>query len=351
MDRLNTAITRIEAWLEQARLDRPETIARLEATETRLAALNRDLDRARQAIADSNEQLSSLQRQQQTLNDSRQTQTEQVRRMVRAAYQEGRQSTVKLILNQEDPAAAARLLHYYRLINEARLEQVREYRRTLAVLADTEQALQDTRVRLTAQQQRLDASLAEVELERQARQQTLAELDASIDQRDSELEKLLADRTALEALLAELSQAFETIPVPGGQDPFAGRRGLLPAPVAGDLLIRFGERYGNGDLQRQGIVIGCEAGTPVRAVHSGTVVFANWLRGSGLLIILDHGDGYLSLYGHNQSLTLTQGDRVEAGAVVAIAGNSGGNRETGVYFEIRYNGRPQDPLDWLAAEN
>ncbi len=348
---LNDAIDRIQTWLQQAQQNRPEVEAQLEAAERRLAAISQNLMQTRQAVAASNERLEELQRQQRALDESRLKQIDTIRQLVRAAYREGSQSTVKLLLNQDDPALAARLLYYYRVINEARLRQVDQYERTLASLAATEQALMDAANRLRGQQYEQGIRQAELEQERQNHHQMLVQLNEEIDQRGSELENLTADRDALQALIEEVRQAMESVPLPGGQEPFARRKGLLPRPLPGPLLSDFGERYGTGDLQRQGIVIGGARGEPVRAVHRGRVVFANWLRGSGLLIILDHGDGYMSLYGHNEALAREQGTWVEAGAVIATAGNSGGHRESGVYFEIRFNGRPQNPADWLAPES
>jgi septal ring factor EnvC (AmiA/AmiB activator) len=295
--------------------------------------------------------LQTLQQQQQALVTQQAGQMTLIRQLVRAAYREGSQSTVKLVLNQNDPAEAARMLYYYQLINQDRLEKVREYQLTLTSLSATERELESVNRGLSAEQLSLDAQLAQLEQERLVRQQALAELDSAIDLRGRELEGLLADREALQTLIDQVQQAMETAPVPGSDEPFAQRKGQLPLPGEGSLLARFNEPYGNGDLQRQGILIGGTAGSPVRAVHGGRVVFADWLRGSGLLIILDHGDGYLSLYGHNETLTRERGSRVEAGSVIATTGNSGGQRETGIYFEIRYNGRPQNPAEWLAPGN
>jgi len=348
---INTAIDRVKAWLEQANLQHPEYEQNLQAVELRLATVTRQISTTRNSIDAGNTQLNALQQQQQQLLAQKRQQTEIIKQLIRAAYMEGSQSMLKLVLNQEDPAEAARMLYYHRLINEHRLAQVQDYERTLTNLENTELEIQNSNNKLITENEKLALQLQEMEMQRQARQQALATLEASIAERDAELQKLQADREALELLLEEVQRAMEAIPLPGSQQPFAQRQAGLPWPGSGSLLSRFGDRYGNGELQRQGITLDAETGDPVRAVHGGRVVFANWLRGSGHLMILDHGDGYLSLYGYNETLTQQQGDWVNAGEVIATAGNSGGQRQSGIYFEIRYNGRPVDPLAWLEPEN
>lgn len=343
------AISRIESWLAQAQQNRPELEQRLAEAEERLADLSQAVALTRGSIAASEAQLASLQQRRRPLEADKQQQLSVIRQLLRAAYREGADGAIKLVLNQQDPAQAGRLLHYYRLLNQQRLDRLRDFEQILASLAGTEQELLLTQQQLDGEQRQLGEQLNRLESERQAREQALAELDAAIRQRGSAREDLLAERAALQELIEEVQRAAQQLPRPGSQQPFAGRKGSLAWPGDGPLLTRFGERYGNGELQRQGITIAREPGDAVSAVHDGRVVFANWLRGYGLLVILDHGEGYLSLYGQNESLATAQGARVAAGERIASAGDSGGREQTGTYFEIRYNGVPQDPMDWLEA--
>jgi len=348
---INTAIERIEAWLNEASQQRPDYQNSLQAVETRLASISQEITTIRKGVETTTAQLSNLHQRQQQLSRQKSQQAEIIEQLLRTVYMEGSQSTLKLVLNQQDPAEAARLLYYYRHIHAHRLAQIQNYEQTLTNLKSTEIDIQNSNRELIEENRRLDQRLQDLEAEKQARLQALANLEQSIVERDAELQKLQIDREALESLLDEVRRAVEAIPPPGSQQPFARRKGALPWPGSGPLLSRFGDRFGNGELQRQGLTVGAAAGDPVRAVHGGRVVFANWLRGSGLLLILDHGDGYLSLYGHNETLTQQQGSRVNAGEVIATAGNSGGQQQTGIYFEIRYNGRPVDPLGWLEPAN
>lgn len=347
LQQLDQAIQRIESWLAEAQQQRPELEHQLQTAESRLAEIRQQIAATRLALAEGNRRLLALQDQEVRLTASRNEQLEQVRQLLRAAYKSGSQGTLKLVLNQEDPAVAVRMLHYFRRINAFRLARVEEYQQTLTSLQATHEALENSRNTLLNHQQQLDEQLAQQEQFTNARQQALLALDTAMRDRRSELDGLVADREALQALIDEVQRAVEDIPVPGSALPFSQRRGDLPWPVSGPLLAKFGDSYGNGDLQRQGITISGTAGDPVRAVHGGRVVFADWLRGTGLLLILDHGDGYMSLYGHNETLTRERGSWVDAGSVIATVGNSGGQRITGSYFEIRHNGRPQDPMPWL----
>jgi len=182
----------------------------------------------------------------------------------------------------------------------------------------------------------------------QTRTQLIASLNADMAARRNELEQLLADRAHLQELIDEINRIIVDIPAPEDAAPFDAARGQLPWPVGGELLARFGERYG-GSLQRQGIIIGSTTGSTVRAVHNGRVVFADWLRGSGNLIVVDHGNSFISLYAHVQGFTKQTGDWVNRGEALALTGNDAGNGAPGLYFEIRQNSRTLNPQDWLAT--
>ena len=151
-----------------------------------------------------------------------------------------------------------------------------------------------------------------------------------------------------EALLEEVQRAIADIPAPNESQPFASLRNRLPWPVQGKVISGFGDRYADGKLRRTGLLIRTAEDAPVKAIHYGRVVFANWLRGFGLITIIDHGDGYMTLYGHSSSLFTSPGDWVEAGETIALAGRTGGTEEPVLYFEVRHNGKPDNPRRWLA---
>ena len=339
------AIASVQAWLDEANRQQSGYESQLREAELAIAALQDELSRTLSDIETINRDLAGLQQSVLELENARLTQQSLAARSLKSAYMGGRQGQLKLLLNQEDPSLAARMQYYYQQFNAARLESIRNYQSTLVALAEARSQL-DARhstllarqMALSAQQQALDDSLA-------ARQLALDSLRATIAARGEELDKLLADRENLEQLIDRIQEVVEGLPEASGA-PFAQRQGQLPWPAPGTLISGFGSPYGDGSLRRQGIIIAGEPGSPVHAVHSGRVVFADWLRGYGLVTIIDHGEGYMSLYGYNQQLTTAPGTRVYAGQVVALSGASGGQLEPGIYFEIRLNGRPQNPLDW-----
>jgi septal ring factor EnvC (AmiA/AmiB activator) len=268
---------------------------------------------------------------------------------VRAAYQTGPREPLRLLMNQRDPGRIGRTFAYYGYFGRARAEQVAQIDADIAQIdaADAKIAEED------AQLQRLEdaraAQLEDLEDARRRRTQVLAELRAESRNREQSLRRLQSQQAALEKLLKDLDRALRDYPV-DPNDAFAKLRGQLGWPVSGKLVARFGEQRAGG-VRWNGLVIATEYGAPVRAVHSGRVAYADWLPGLGLLLIVDHGSGYLSLYGHNDRLFKAAGSTVRAGDTIAAAGDSGGRGQTELYFEIRRGGKPVDPAPWLKGRS
>jgi murein hydrolase activator len=210
---------------------------------------------------------------------------------------------------------------------------------------DGELAAEDDKLAALEQQQR--AQLADLEQARTQRSHVLASLEAQSHTRAQNLERLKSQQAGLEKLLRELRAAMERFPVEGN-DAFTRLRGKLAWPVSGHLLARFGDARAGG-VRWDGVLVATERGTPVKAVCQGRIIYADWLPGLGLLAIVDHGDGYLSLYGHNERLYKAAGEHVEAGDTIAAAGDSGGSPRPELYFEIRKGGKPVDPQPWFRA--
>jgi murein hydrolase activator len=266
---------------------------------------------------------------------------------MRAAYSIGRQEPLKLLLNQEDPALAGRMFAYYGYFGRARAGQIKAIADDVQRLAEltTELDAEDAELARLEQQQR--AELSELEHARTQRSQVLAGLEAESRTRAQNLERLRAQQSGLEQLLKELRAAIERFPLEAN-DAFAKLRGKLAWPVNGHLVARFGDARAGG-VRWDGVLVATERGAPVKAVFDGRVIYADWLPGLGLLAIVDHGDGYLSLYGHNERLYKAAGDSVASGEALAAAGDSGGSGRTELYFEIRKGGKPVDPRPWFRA--
>jgi septal ring factor EnvC (AmiA/AmiB activator) len=259
----------------------------------------------------------------------------------------GRQEYMKLLLNQQDPSVMGRTLVYYDYLNRARTakisaisESVTRLEKVEAQIRDQTERLERTRIEQLEQKRKLEKSRVE-------RSRVLARLDKQIRTREQKLQLYRADARQLERLMEGLREALSDVPENAGQrKAFKSQRGRLLLPVRGEITAKFGSRRKAGGFRWQGVMIRARQGADVKSVSHGRVAFADWLRGFGLMVIIDHGDGYMSLYGHNESLYVETGDWVEAGDVVAAVGNSGGQKRPGLYFEIRSDGKPTNPLRW-----
>jgi septal ring factor EnvC (AmiA/AmiB activator) len=369
LDQLKREIGELQGMLKQFKDERAKLQNDLRKSEQEVGDTERRVRELQQQLEQQERELQNLQQQRQQLEQQRSSQRDAIEQQVRNAYALGRQSRIKALLNQEEPARLSRMLTYYDYFNRARAEQIDGYVALLTELDALQPQIAARTAQLRTARDDLDQRRRELERARSERERALAKLNATIKNKDQEYQQLAQDRRALETLLSKIEQAAAaarqqqtTKPAPkpasggvfaitatepvAGNKPFAQLRGQLPWPVAGKAVNRFGSQRGNSPLRWQGINIAAREGETVRAVHGGKVVFADWLRGSGLLLIIDHGDGYLTLYAHNQSLLRRVGDSVRAGDAIATVGSSGGQAQAGLYFEIRHRGVPNDPAAW-----
>jgi murein hydrolase activator len=346
LERINAAIAKAEGKLAASRDARSAIATEVESSEKAILANQRQIDTVRTELAQQQTTLADLRAQQQQLAADSAAQQELIAGYARSAWMSGNEEYLKLLLNQEDPARSGRMLRYYRYFTAARAEKLAAFDRTQAELARVATDVDAVTVALEQQQQDLARQQDELAAGQQQRQALLVRLDADLAARDAELQQLEMDRVEIEILLQELQSSPVEAPLEEEQEPFADRKGQLPWPLDGPHLTTFGSRHNLGDLTWEGITIGATSGADVRAIHHGRVVFADWFTTSGLLLIIDHGDGYMSLYAHNQELYQAVGEWVNAGDVIAAAGNTGGQRDASLYFEIRRNGRAENPVNW-----
>ena len=348
---LRTRIDSLRHDLQQVKTRHDGLRDALRRSEERVAVLADKLRTLDGQLRRQHERLSGLRQQQANLDDLLDEQRSHLERQVSAAYAMGRQEYMKILLNQEDPATVGRILTYYDFLNRARSERIAALRRTLAEMERVQTAISTETARLQQLRTRQQAELAELSDSRKERARVLVKLESEIQSKDQRLVTMLKDEKELQALIKALVEALSDIPPElGSGKPFGQLRGTLPWPAHGPLQIGFGAPRSVGNLRWQGVVIAASEGSAVKAVSHGRVAFADYLRGYGLLIIIDHGDGYMSLYGHNQSLYKETGDWVNAGDTIATVGDSGGQRQAGLYFEIRRNGRPRDPVRWCRRD-
>jgi len=344
---LREKIHALRAKLDQARSKQDAVRVELRTTEQAISRTVLRLKTVEGELADTTQQLRRLRADAERYRADLQTQRVTLAGQLRAAYAMGRREYIKLLLNQEDVATVGRVVAYYAYFNRARVKRIDAIADTLQRLQGVEQAIVHKTEELEQLRTEQSARKQELEAGRQTRSMVLAKLDREIRDDTQRLQHLMEDERRLNQLLDELQPLMSDLPSKlGDRKPFPQLKGALAWPSNGRLLARYGAPRKLGKLKWSGVLIGAREGEDVHVIYHGRVAFADWLRGFGLLLIIDHGDGYMSLYGHNQSLHKKVGDWVEAGDTIASVGSSGGARRAGLYFEIRYNGKPTNPAAW-----
>jgi septal ring factor EnvC (AmiA/AmiB activator) len=265
---------------------------------------------------------------------------------IRVSYMTGSQELVKLLLSQESPADFGRMLIYYDYLNRARgqrIAAVNEELETLAALAAESDAVESELVRL---QRAEEEELAHLDREQAERRQVVDEIAAAIAASDNKIERMRAEEARLDEVIGRLAELLAAFPI-NSDAPFAEQRGALAWPLQGRVSAEFGSLREGGPLVWDGVLLEADAGTLVRAVYHGQVVFSDWVGALGLVLILDHGDGYMTLYGHNGALLRDRGDWVTPGEPIAEVGDTGGQAGAALFFGIRHNGDPVDPGRWI----
>jgi septal ring factor EnvC (AmiA/AmiB activator) len=265
---------------------------------------------------------------------------------VRAAYMSGDQEKIKLLLNQRDPAMLGRMMAYYRYFNDYRADNIGVVSAKIRELADMHSEVAAEEARLADLARTRSAELEKLAAAQQERQALLVALKDRMAAEGREIQRLAAQEKDLARLIAELTSILSDYPITS-EEPFSEHRGRLTWPVAGTLLRDFGQPRVGGELKWNGVVLAAPRGREVRSVYHGRVAFADWLAGMGLLVIVDHGEGYMTLYGYHETILKNAGDWVAPGDVIATVGDSGGQADAGLYFEIRRGTQPLNPRRWV----
>ncbi len=370
-DELKDVRSRIQALqeeMEHTNEDKSEVTDALKHSERRISDVNRglrDLESRQRKLARTLKQLvDDTQATENRINE----QQKRLAELLREHYVQGGGDALKLMLNGRNPGEVARNIEYYGYIGRARAELIRQHRESLNHLHTLQEKTREQNNDLHQVKQERVAQKKTLETEKGARQQVLYKLSEQIRQQRKEIDTLVRDEKRLTRLIEKLARLAATTPKPKPQTQpnnktgqsvkevadaslaglnFPRLKGKLALPVAGEILSKFGQNREDGGPAWKGLFIRARQGHEVHSVGSGKVAFADWLRGFGNLLIIDHGDGYLSLYSNNESLYKQPGDPVRAGDVVATVGSTGGQNEPGLYFELRHQGKPFDPLTWV----
>ena len=322
-----------------------------------------DLQTAEVSIAETRIQLQELQRQKDfserkkvelearlaELQQQLDREAGQLAAQVRAAFVNGGQERIKLLLNQQDPAQVGRLLAYHRYLSDYRAGNIERMNAHLAEAASVRDEVAAEESRLERLARARYAELSQLNTAQEKRRDLLAALQQRMSEEGAEIERLAAREKDLARLIAELTSILSDYPITS-EEPFSSMKGQLTWPVAGQLLHDFGQPRIGGGVKWNGVVLGAQHGREVRTIYHGRVVFADWLAGLGLLVIVDHGEGYMTLYGYNESILTSAGDWVAPGDVIATVGDTGGQQRAGLYFEIRKGTAPVNPRGWVTRQ-
>jgi septal ring factor EnvC (AmiA/AmiB activator) len=339
------AINEVRDWLARANDQQSAEEKRLQDAAIALSDSSRELKELatqRQRLEGELADLERLIAAQTTEINARQQALDDV---LRALHRQGEGNLARAFLSGQGPTNAARQLTYLNRLTASQRETLAAYELALDELNQSRQQIESRKQALVSVEARVAATLEERTAEAQEREAALAALTRTIQTQRGELEQLEMDKAGVQQLIEQLELALRRIPAPDAGTRFASLKGKLSTPVEAPIASRFG--IDSNGLSRQGVTFRSKSGEPVLAVHSGRVVFADWLRGAGLLVIIDHGDSYMTLYGNNESLEVSAGVSVNAGDVVASAGKSAAE-ETGLHFEIRKGGVALDPEEWLS---
>lgn len=341
---LQKTIRQTEQQVQQQRQALQRAEQQLQRADRTLAEASQQVRQQQQALSETERRLTELQDEQQQLEQRFAEQQQQLAAQLRSAYQLGQHDYTQLLLNQQDAGRLERVLTYYQYFNRARVAQLQSIRETAERLSAVQLELTDRQQQLQQQLASLEQRQQELQQARSTQQSTVQDLQRLLEEQGQQLAYLRENESSLQATIDALKAKARQVELSG----LTPLKGQLQWPLQGRLLQRFNELR-QGGLRSRGILIEGTEGGPVNAIANGQVIYADWLKGYGWVLVLDHGEGFMSLYGHNQNLLKEPGEQVMAGEQIALVGRSGGQANPGVYFEIRDKGEAVNPLSWLQS--
>ena len=362
LENLRKRIAVVQQIMDKTSESKTEVVDALRESERAISNSNRKLAEISAQLHASDQKLRKLQQKQNELSSSMTEQQSLLGRMLYQEYLGGNKEYLKLILNSQDPNQISRDLLYYRYIARDRAATLAAMRNNLAALGKLNTATLQQREKLASLRTQQSAQKASLVKEQHARRLVLGKISHQLRQQRREITRLQRDENRLSQLVNQLTKVLSQ---PAGTSllhndklpdnrfdgrPFDQLKGKLALPVKGELTNRFGTPRPGSTVDWKGLFLRTSDGQPVKAIAAGRVVFADWLRGFGNLIIIDHGEGYMSLYANNETLYKQVGDMLRGGDTIAAAGNTGGNENFGLYFELRHQSKPLDPMKWMATK-
>ena len=339
---LEQDMQKMKKLLDTLNKERTATQKLIEKSDKNVSKIQKNINDLEIKRREGQSEVKKIQGRQNILTAKTEQQKDQIARSLRSMYMNSSDSRLKLLLNQEDPEALSRQLNYLEYAQKAQLKAIREFESTVAELKQLEQQQNALVVRLSREKEELDKDRRRMLQQQAERQKLLRKLSDKRQKGGRELSQMEQQHQKLTEVLAQI-QSRQMV----DSKPFNQLKGKLQRPVAGKVLFSFNQKRPDTRLSWPGIFIETKPGVPIRAVHDGRVIFSDWMRGYGLLTIVDHGNDYLTLYAHNEWVLKNEGEVVLAGEPLALSGQSGGQLSPGLYFEIRRNGNPENPASWL----
>jgi septal ring factor EnvC (AmiA/AmiB activator) len=344
---LQAKISNLQETISEKQDNKSAFVRQLKKIEHSISHISRKISASKNKIVDTESELRQLRKLKKKSRNELSQQNSTLAQQVYLAYTLGQQEKIKLLFSQQDAGDLQRNLIYYQYFSNARVELIKRVQQDIDTMLKIEadiniikQVLESSHKRLEEQEKDLKKGVLE-------RKTIIASLDQQLKTQGGALNKLQVDAKALESLISSIEEILVESPEPRFDDrPFAKMLGQLAWPVKGKVNRVFGRQKQWSELRWQGVLIEAPVGSHVRAISGGRIAFSDWLRGLGNIIIIDHGNSYLSLYGHNESLFMSAGEWVEAGDIISSVGSSGGQNKSSLYFEIRSKGRPQNPTKW-----
>jgi len=333
-----------QATIKANQADAQELQEILETSEKQIGEVARRLENTRQAQADNQARQQALLREQDGLKKAILAQQDLLASQLRSAFMAGNYDYAKMVFYQEEAKSFERILTYYKYVNQARQREITKFKDNVTQLEQVNAQLEDKARELSQLVSQQKNQQEELLARQQDRKQTLARLNQKIASDEAQIKELKASEDALVAAIEEARRAAERAKT--RLDGLAKLKGKLLVPVEGRLRRLFGSRR-QGEVRWKGVIFEASEGNAVKAISHGQIVYANWLKGFGLVTIVDHGKGYMSVYGHNQALLKQAGDKVQRGERIALVGQSGGQNSPNLYFEIRHKGKALNPSSWL----
>jgi murein hydrolase activator len=362
LENLRKRIAAVQHEMDKTSESKTEAADALRESERAISNANRKLAELTALQRAADQKLGKLQGQQEKLNADMSGQQALLGKLLYQQYLGGKHEYLKLLLNNQDPNQVARDLRYYQYIARGRATWLADLRQSLAELETISMSTRDQRAELASLREEQTAQKRTLEKEQHARQRVLSKVSHQLHQQRREISRLQRDESRLAQLVDKLTKMlaepkskslFRNDNLPDDRfdgSPFDQLKGKLTLPVKGEIINRFGAPRPDSRVQWKGLFLRTSSGQAVKAIAAGRVVFADWLRGFGNLMIIDHGKGYMSLYGNNETLYKQVGDVLRGGDTIATVGNTGGNEDFGLYFELRHESKPLDPMKWMAKK-